>query len=245
MNKTKIEYLDYTLNIIVGCSGIDCVVCPKCWARLQAKRRKGKCKDDRCYRFAPHDHPERLDEPLHVQKPSRIGLNFSGETFDKNLDNRELIWRGTCGMMRRTPWHTFIVLTKQPQNIPEDENFPLPPNLWLGVTVNCKADLWRIDELRKTSATVKCVSFEPIYEDLGEVNLEGIDWIIIGAQTRPEVQPNPTWTARLFRQAHKNKIPFFIKNNIWIDTVLFCDLKSLGYSAPFHQLPTKTLSTIT
>src|SRR3972149_4708096 len=217
MNRTRIEYLDYTLNVVIGCSGEGCAVRGKCWAMGQAKRRKGKCKDDRCYRFVPHDHPERLEEPLHVMKSSRIGLNFSGETFDMNLENRELIWFGLCGMMRRAARHTFVVLTKQPQNVPEDENFPLPENLWLGVSVNCKKDLWRIDALRKIALSVnavKFVSFEPLYEDLGDVSLSGINWVIIGAQKRPNVQPEREWIINICRIAAKVGAKMFLKNNL-------------------------------
>jgi protein gp37 len=225
VNRTAIEYLDYTLNVIVGCSGEGCAVAKHCWAMGQSKRRKGKCKDDRCYRFVPHDHPERLWEPLHVKKPSWIGLNFSGETFDKNLENRELIWFGLCGMMRRAAWHVFVVLTKQPQNIPADENFPFPENLWLGVSVNCKADLWRIDALRKTAAAVKFVSFEPLYEDLGDVDLSGIDWVIIGAQRRPNLQPDPTWVEKLISKALSygpGGPKVFLKNNLQFVTQFGC-----------------------
>lgn len=158
-------------------------------------------------------------------KPSRIGLNFCGETFDSLLKNRDLIWLGTCGMIRRASWHIFVVLTKQPQNIPSDENFPLPPNLWLGVSVNCKADLWRIDELRKAGAVVNFVSFEPLYEDLGTVNFDGIQWVIIGAQTRPNVQPKSEWVTSLILQCRERGIPIFMKRNL------------KGYSSLLHEYP--------
>lgn len=210
---------------MVGCSGEGCAVRKKCWAKGQAKRRKGKCKDDRCYKFIPHDHPERLEEPLHVKKPSRIGLNFSGETFDKAFKDRAYIWLGLCGMMRYASWHTFVVLTKQPQNIPKDDNLLLPQNLWLGVSVNRKEDLWRIDRLRETSATVKFVSFEPLFEDLGKVNLDGINWIIIGAQTRPNMQPKTEWVESLIQQCRERGIPIFMKSNL------------KGYPSLLHEYP--------
>lgn len=214
MNRTKIEYLDYTLNVIVGCSGEGCAVRKECWAKGQSKRRKGKCEDDRCYRFVPHDHPERLDEPFLVKKPRRIGLNFSGETFDKAFKDRSYIWFGLCGMMRQAAWHTFVVLTKQPQNIPEDENFPIPSNLWLGVSVNRVCDLWRIEELKKRKAALKFVSFEPLYEDLGPVDLFGINWVIIGAQKRPDLQPKFAWVESLVKEARRVGAKVFLKNNL-------------------------------
>jgi len=226
INKTRIDYLNSTLNVIVGCSGEGCAVREECWAKRQEKRRKGKCKDDRCYKFIPHDHPERLEEPWHVKKPSRIGLNFCGETFDKAFKNRAFcMWFGLCGMMQRASWHTFVVLTKQPQNIPKDENFPLPQNLWLGVSVNNKEDLWRIDKLRETTAIVKFVSFEPLKDDLGKINLDDVQWIIIGAQTRPNLQPKTEWVESLIAQCREHNIPIFMKSNL------------KGYPILLHEYP--------
>src|SRR3990170_1961058 len=80
MNRTKIEYLNFTWNPIAGCSGIGCAVRKECWARAQSKRRKWRCT--LCYVFKPHLHKERLHEPLQRKKSSRIGVTFSGDFFD-------------------------------------------------------------------------------------------------------------------------------------------------------------------
>jgi protein gp37 len=230
INKTKIEYLDYTLNVVVGCSAVDCAVAAKCYARGQAKRQKHRCP--LCYRFIPHFHDERLDEPFHVQKPSRIGLNFMGETFDKEFmgekDRFDRIWNGIKWMTIGNSEHTFVIFTKQPQNIMRYGNLDFPKNIWLCVSVNCLKDLWRIDELRKTNAFVKGVSFEPLYEDLGIVNLDGISWVIIGAQTRPKLLPREDWVKKLIGQAEIKKIPIFVKDNL---------SKSYEWMKAFKQFP--------
>lgn len=184
-----------------------------CWARWQAKRQKHTCKYGLCYRFEPHYHKERLDEPLHTRKPCRIGLNFMGETFDRMIrDINPEAWKDMLDMMNRASWHTFVILTKQPQNIPKSMVFP--KNVWLGVTVNRKSDLWRIDSLREADAQTMFVSFEPLYEDLNDVNLEGIDWIIIGGQTRPTLLPSYPWVLGLIQKAKSCNLPIFIKNNL-------------------------------
>lgn len=208
MNRTKIEYLDYTWNPIVGCSGLGCAVVTNCFAKAQAKRHKNKC--DLCYTFIPHYHLERFTQPFDRKKPSRIGVAFMGELFDEKLAKhlREQLF----GIMRAVRWHTFIILTKQPQNIPE--NFPFPKNVYLGVTVNRKEDLWRVDILRKTTAKIKFISFEPLYEDLGILDLRGIDWIIIGAQTRPHLLPSLEAITNLTEVAINQGIPIFHKNNL-------------------------------
>lgn len=208
MNRTRIEYLDYTWNPIVGCSGKGCAVREHCWAKGQAKRRKHDCQD--CYDFKPHYHFDRYRQPLKVKKPSRIGVGFMGDIFDSAFSIT--FHTALFCIMIKASWHTFVVLTKQPQNIPKE--LIVPRNVWLGVSVNCKADLWRIDRLRATSAALKFVSFEPLYEDLGAVDLSGIDWVIVGAQRRPDVQPEWKWLEPLLDEAERVGAPVFLKNNL-------------------------------
>ncbi len=221
MNRTKIEYLDYTLNIMPGCSGRDCAVSGVCWAKGQLKRKKPYVDKkgiqrgcQQCYDFVPHTHWSRSVEPFEVKKPSRIGLNFTGDTFEKFWLTPEgkNCQRSTLEMCKRAYWHIFIILTKQPQNIPLDLEFP--KNVWLGVSVNRKADLWRISELLKRNVKFKFVSFEPLYENLGAVDLSGIDWVIVGGQTRPKKLPQYSWVRSLIRLTKVLDIPVFVKNNI-------------------------------
>jgi protein gp37 len=149
-------------------------------------------------------------------KHAKIGVCFSGDLFDVEVKGE---WRqAVLDSIRKTYWHTFICLTKQPQNIKQRL---YPQNLWIGVTVNTRNDLWRIPYLTrdlKDCIETKFVSFEPLLEDLGELNLNGIDWIIIGAQTRPDKQPEPEWVESLMLQARTYNIPMFFKNNLkgWI-----------------------------
>lgn len=217
MNKTRIEYLDYTLNLEVGCSGIGCAVRAHCWACSQAKRQKHRCL--LCYRFIPHWHMERLEEPSHVKKPSRIGLNFMGETFDKVLTDvyaNPSFFLQMINMILANPQHHFIIFTKQPQNIP---HITLPPNLSIGVSVNRKEDLWRFDELRKINCECRIVSFEPMYEHI-DADLGGIDWIIIGAQKKPEFQPKQEWVRVLIEAARLHGSCVFLKNNLRLSNIV-------------------------
>lgn len=208
MNRTNIEYLDYTWNPIVGCSGLGCAVRVGCWAKAQAKRAKHRCS--LCYSFVPHVHFERFEQPSQVKKPSRIGTCFMGEFFDSQIAGN--VRASIIIRMLNNPQHTFIILTKQPQNIDLDEVYP--SNLWIGVSVNNKKDLWRIDQLRYVQCSARIVSFEPLLEDLGELNLDGIDWVIVGAQTRPNIQPEFSWLATIFDATAKAEIPLFTKNNL-------------------------------
>ena len=221
MNKTKIEYLDYTWNPLVGCSGIGCAVGVNCWACHQAKRAKHRC--DLCYRFVPHVHWERFDQPLHVKTPSRIGVGFMGDFFDKEFSLS--VQAGIYMRMLKARWHRFLILTKQPQNI-DGEALGNLDNLALGVTVNTKKDVWRIDVLRGIDVRCRFISFEPLYEELVDVDLKDIDWAIIGAQTKPKRLPPFMATPHLIEQLEDRKIPVFLKNN----------LGALGWKG-YHEIP--------
>jgi protein gp37 len=212
MNRTKIEYLDFTWNPIVGCSGVGCSVRDVCWARRQAKRQKNRCIS--CYLFTPHIHRERLFEPLKRKKPSWIGVCFSGDLFDSEVKPE---WRQTVlKVVEAAYWHHFLCLTKQIQRVEETECFP--PNFWLGVSINRKDELWRLEALKKLRSKLvvlgATVSFEPLMEDLGSVDLYGVDWVIIGAQTNPKIQPKREWVENIVRQAEALNIPVFLKNNL-------------------------------
>jgi protein gp37 len=216
-SSTRIEYLDSSLNVYVGCRGEGCAVSDACWAKGQAKRQKPLLDRNghqrgcqQCYNFTPHMHPERLNQALQRKQPSVIGLNFMADTFQPEFkDTNQLLLE----MCNKAPQHWFIVLTKLPQNIPKCTSFPA--NVILGVSVNCKADVWRIEELKKAQCALKMVSFEPLFENLAlEVNLDGVDWIVIGARKRPTLQPQKQWVTDLTHVAGYLNIPVFWKNNL-------------------------------
>jgi protein gp37 len=198
----------------------------------QAKRHKGKCEDDRCYRFVPHYHWERFLQPLKVKKPSRIGVGFMGDMFDAAFSislNQRII-----SIIEQAMQHTFLCLTKQSKNLLtfNDNWQAFPQNLWMGVTVNRKEDLHRIEDLKQTDAKVKFVSFEPLYEDLGTVDLREINWVIIGAQTRPKLLPQKEWVDQIDNQATLKNIPVFFKNN----------LREMGLVGWIQEFPLQTQS---
>lgn len=208
MNATRIEYLNFTWSPLVGCSGANCAVYAKCWAKYQAKRQLHKCP--LCYEFKPHTHFERLQQPFQVKSSKRIGVCFSADMWDSGFSHEQQ--STVLNSVWNAPWHWFINLTKQPQNIPKGWN--LPSNWIQGVSVNRKEDLLRIDVLRKTKAPLKMISFEPLYEDLGTPDLAGIDWVIIGAQTHPLILPKTVWVDNLVCASIAKNIPVFMKNNL-------------------------------
>jgi len=192
MNRTEIEWTQFTWNYVVGCTGEGCAVRDICYARAQAKRQKHRC--DLCYSFRPHVHRERLTEPLHRKTPSLIFAVSMGDP----LAVEDLM---TCQMftiIMRAHWHTFQILTKQAQRLPAFQ--PYPGNVWVGVTVNRHDDVWRLRCLRNIRAAVRFASLEPLYGAI-DYDLSWLDWIIIGAQTRPEEQPKPKWVEGILKRA--------------------------------------------
>ena len=88
----------------------------------------------------------------------------------------------------------------------------VPKNVWLGVTVECKSSRTRIDYLRKLNASIKFLSCEPLIEDLGKINLDGIDWIIVGGESGPKARPMQLeWVVNIKQQVEQHGVAFFFK----------------------------------
>lgn len=150
MNQTKIEWTDWTLNPVVGCTH-NCVYC---YARRFAKRQG---LDSCCYNFLPHPHLERLDKLKPSQKPKQI---FIDSMWDWNCkDNKDEWYEPILTKMRECSQHTFQILSKKPGGYAK---FKFPDNVWIGTTITCNDDSYLIDELVKSnSGTLKFVSIEP------------------------------------------------------------------------------------
>ena len=115
--------------------------------------------------------------------------------------------------MRRAHWHQFQVLTKRSGRLLAlDEQIDWPPNVWMGVSVESAPYKSRIDHLRKTSAAVKFLSLEPLIDDLGTLDLENIDWVIVGGESGPGARPiEKAWVDGICRKCMAAKVPFFFK----------------------------------
>jgi protein gp37 len=244
----KTEYLDWTWNPVVGCTN----GCAWCWARRQAKRQKKNCR--KCYRFEPHLHPERLDEPLRLRRPSVIGVAFMGELFDSGIGYMERV--AVFATMAQNPRHTFVVLTKQPDlacqfmdralndtalclygGAQSGVKLPLP-NVVLGVSVEDQARLEeRMPHLEKLAAmgwrTV--VSIEPCLgsiriPDSGLRNLQGV---IVGGQTGPDAVPmHPDWVRKVRDDCQAAGVPFYFKQ--WGEWIASLDVPS-GYADTYSS----------
>lgn len=205
MNRTKIEWTDFSWNPVTGCLH----GCWYCYAIKLAQRFKKIFPRG----FKPTFYPGRLKEPWKRKKPAKIFVCSIADLFAKWTPKK---WRDlviSYAWLCPTP-HIFQFLTKNPEFIP-DEIFP--DNFWIGTTVTNENEDWKnIEEIKKVKAGIIFVSFEPLLGALpGNVDLEGIDWIIIGKLTgSKKVKLDPDWVEEILTQALQLGIPVFMKNNL-------------------------------
>jgi len=224
MNKTKIEWTDFTWNPITGCLH----GCWYCYARKICLRFKKLFPNG----FEPTFHFERLKELWDLKKPSKI---FACSISDLFADWTHPDWRDQVllSIFGCPVKHIFQLLTKNPENIPVNMKFP--ENVWVGTTVTNE----HLDEtsrnltfIKMVNAHVKFASFEPLLGALPEnISLKGLDWIIIGKLTGSrKVELNPAWVWDLIHKARDCRgIPVFIKNNILENYPEFPKLQEFPY----------------
>jgi len=176
---------------------------------------------DLCYMFAEKKQygqdPKRVVRskttfraPLKWKEPARVFTCSWSDWFIADADP----WRGEAwDIVRACPHLTFQILTKRParvaSHLPSD--WPLP-NVWLGVSVESRKWLHRLDVLREVPAAIRFVSFEPLLEDLGEVDLAGIDWAIVGGESGPGARPcDLAWIRSVVAQCRAAGVPVFVK----------------------------------
>lgn len=207
----KIEWTEQTWNPSAGCTKIS-AGCQNCYAetmaiRLQAIGVKGY---ENGFKF--NIVPCRLNDPLKKKKPTVFFVNSMSDIFHKDmpLDYLDKIFN----VIEQTPQHTYQILTKRADRMLEYfSHRKVSENIWLGVTVeNKKEGLPRIDFLRNIKASVLFLSIEPLLEDLGEINLSNIDWVIVGGESGNKARPMAKeWVLNIKQQCEKNDVAFFFK----------------------------------
>lgn len=220
MNLTGIEWTKYTWNPITGCTmGSACAVYAHCYAHTVAFRLAGRFGYSETQPFAPTYHLDRMGEPYHVKKPSRIFVCSMGDLFCSGVGDSRI--KEVLKVASDLRHHTFIFLTKNPYRY-KDFKEDFTENCWIGTTINTAKDLERLDALTDIAIPdVRFVSFEPLYGSMGALveqnyrqKLRKLDWFIIGGQTKPRKQPEAEWIRELVSIARTNGIKVFLKNNL-------------------------------
>jgi len=207
---SAIEWTDSTWNPVTGCTKIS-PGCKHCYAERMANRLKamGQSNYERGFQVSIHEHALKL--PLGWKKPQIVFVNSMGDLFHEEVP--ETFIRRAFEVMRHASWHTFQVLTKRAERLEAiGKKLDWPANIWMGVSVETPEYLRRIDHLRQIPATVRFISFEPLIEALGKLDLEGIHWAIVGGESGPGSRPiNATWITQIRDQCLAAKVPFFFK----------------------------------
>ena len=211
---TQIEWTDATWNPVTGCSKIT-RGCDFCYAERFSERFRGVPGHAFENGFDLTLRPERLRQPLTWREPRRVFVNSMSDLFHKEVPTQFI--DAVFDTMEQADWHTFQVLTKRSSLMVKylhrryDTAFA-PAHIWLGVSVEDKRNLIRLKHLKTAQASVKFVSFEPLLGPLGEVDMNGIDWAIVGGESGPHARPMAEdWAIEIRDQCRAAKVAFFFK----------------------------------
>lgn len=209
-SKSGIEWTEKTWNPTTGCTRVS-AGCQNCYAYNFTKRLQGTGHPRYANGFDLTVHWDQLDVPRRWVKPRRVFVNSMSDLFHCDVP-AEFIQR-VFETIVACPQHTFQILTKRSDRVAKLVlALSWPRNLWMGVTVEDCVSVERISDLASIPAAVRFVSFEPLLEDLGELDLDDIDWVIVGGETGPRSRPMKTeWVQGIFDQARALDIPFFFK----------------------------------
>jgi protein gp37 len=212
---SQIEWTDATWNPVRGCTKIS-PGCKHCYAETFAERFRGVSGHPYEQGFDLRLVPEKLAEPLRWASPRTIFVNSMSDLFHEGVPDAYI--EQVVRVMQMADWHTYQVLTKRAERMLELLATRLAfaaklSHIWWGVSVeNRKHGLPRVDQLRQAPAAVRFLSVEPLLEDLGKINLEGIGWVIVGGESGPGARPlERAWVVSIHQQCRAAGVPFFFK----------------------------------
>ena len=212
---STIEWTDTTLNPVRGCTKIS-PGCAHCYAETFAERFRGVPGNAYEHGFDLRLVPEKLADPLRWSRPKTIFVNSMSDLFHDGVHDDYIA--AFARVMRLANWHTYQVLTKRSRRMRDLLRTRLldvadEPHVWWGVSVeNRRHGLPRIDHLRESPARVRFLSIEPLLEDLGLLNLDGIDWVIVGGESGVGARPmDERWVISIRDQCQAAGVPFFFK----------------------------------
>jgi protein gp37 len=210
MAQSSIEWTEMTWNPTTGCSKIS-QGCKFCYAEVMSKRLHAMGIDKYKDNFEVRIHPSSLVIPYTWKKPKVVFVNSMSDLFHKEVPLSFI--QEVFKVMRENPQHVFQILTKRAERLLDlDSELKWTHNIWMGVSVEDKTVVDRIDFLRKTKAKVKFLSLEPLLGPLHNLDLKKIDWVIVGGESGPKARPmKMDWVIDLQNQCELNDVAFFFK----------------------------------
>jgi protein gp37 len=212
---SAIEWTDATWNPVRGCTKIS-PGCAHCYAETFAERFRGVPGHPYEQGFDLRLIPEKLAEPLRWSKPKMVFVNSMSDLFHKDVPDSHI--EAVVRVMRLANWHTYQILTKRSERLRDLLQTKLrdaaeEPHIWWGVSVeNRRHGLPRIDDLRAAPAKLRFLSVEPLLEDLGRIELDGIGWVIVGGESGNGARPmDSDWVRSIRSKCETDCVPFFFK----------------------------------
>lgn len=213
-DSTAIEWTDATWNPVSGCTKVS-RGCDRCYAERFSERFRGVPGHAFEQGFDLRLWPERLDQPVRWRRSRRVFVNSMSDLFHKNIP-RDYV-RQVFDAMEGADRHQYQVLTKRSSLLRAFVNcrytdHACPQHIWLGVSVEDRKALRRIDHLRTANASLRFLSVEPLLEDLGDLDLTDIHWVIVGGESGPGFRAlEPDWVRSVRDQCVEQGVPFFFK----------------------------------
>lgn len=210
MSKSKIEWTEKTWNPTTGCDKIS-TGCKFCYAEVMSRRLMlmGQAKYKNNFQINTHQHE--LKTPFSWKKPVMVFVNSMSDLFHKDIPTEFI--KLVFDTMNATPQHTYQVLTKRAERLLDlSPELNWTNNIWMGVSVENEEVNKRVSLLVNTNAKVKFLSCEPLLEDLTSLNIEKIDWVIVGGESGPKARPmNKEWVVNIKEKCEATSTPFFFK----------------------------------
>lgn len=212
--KSEIEWTDATWNPVTGCTKVG-PGCDNCYAERFAERWRGIEGHPYEQGFDLRLWPSRLEQPARWKKPRMIFVNSMSDLFHKDVDR--IYIDKVFDAMECADWHVYQVLTKRSSLMRDylkrryGDN-PVPAHIWLGVSVENAAHKGRIGHLQQINSIARFISFEPLLGPVGEVDLTGVAWAIVGGESGPRARPmRAEWATQLRVACEQFSVAFFFK----------------------------------
>ncbi len=205
-----IEWTDATWNPLTGCTKVS-AGCRHCYAEALARRLQAMGNPSYANGFELTLHHHLLDQPLRWRKPRFVFVNSMSDLFHEEVPFEFIA--AVFETMVRADQHVYQVLTKRAERLASlADRLPWPNHIWAGVTVEHAAYLPRVDVLRSVPAQVKFLSLEPLLGPLPELDLAGIDWVIVAGESGPGARPMELdWVRELRDLSLDQQTPLFLK----------------------------------
>ena len=210
MAQSKIEWTEMTWNPTSGCNKVS-AGCKFCYAEVMSNRLHAMGLEKYRNNFLLTLHEDVLSVPYSWRKPKLVFVNSMSDLFHEEIP---LVYiQKVFEVMNNCPNHTFQILTKRSKNLLKLAPFlSWSNNIWMGVSVENESMMHRIDDLKNTKAQIKFLSLEPLLGPLPKLDLDEIDWVIVGGESGAKARPmKEDWVLQVKDQCQKTHVPFFFK----------------------------------